>query len=142
VSCPGISRIPGPAAWTPAPSHLVFSSLRSISRAVINTSREVIQPSIMRTARLRRNRVIVAAIHAKFGDRLKLRIGWGQPSELVAQAGLAARIEHLQIYTTQRGGGTLVRAGRMGRAAHLGPGQRLSPVDTLDGPRPLHTIAC
>ena len=28
-------------------------------------------------------------------------------------------------------------------AAHLGPGQRLSPVDTLDGPRrALHTIAC
>ena len=59
---------------------------------------EAPQPSLQRTARLRKNQDLLRSLRSQHGARLRLRAERGpSPQELVKQASLAARLQDLDM---------------------------------------------
>ena len=74
---------------------------------------EAPQPSLQRTARLRKNQDLLRSLRSQHGARLRLRAERGpSPQELVKQASLAARLQDLDIIRLEAGIGE-TRAGPM-----------------------------
>ena len=62
------------------------------------------QPSLQRTARLRKNQDLLRSLRSQHGARLRLRAERGpSPQELVKQASLAARLQDLDIIRLEAG---------------------------------------
>ena len=65
---------------------------------------EAPQPSLQRTARLRKNQDLLRSLRSQHGARLRLRAERGpSPQELVKQASLAARLQDLDIIRLEAG---------------------------------------
>ena len=65
---------------------------------------EAPQPSLQRTARLRKNQDLLRSLRSQHGARLRLRAERGpSPQELVQQASLAARLQDLDIIRLEAG---------------------------------------
>ena len=65
---------------------------------------DVPQPSLQRTARLRKNQDPTHSLRSQHGARLRLRAERGpSPQELVKQASLAARLQDLDIIRLEAG---------------------------------------
>ena len=70
------------------------------------SKREAPQPSLQRTARLRKNQDLLRcfSLRSQHGARLRLRAERGpSPQELVKQASLAARLQDLDIIRLEAG---------------------------------------
>ena len=62
------------------------------------------EPSLQRTARLRKNQDLLRSLRSQHGARLRLRAERGpSPQELVKQASLAARLQDLDIIRLEAG---------------------------------------
>ena len=65
---------------------------------------EAPQPSLQRTARLRKNQDLLRSLRSQHDARLRLRAERGpSPQELVKQASLAARLQDLDIIRLEAG---------------------------------------
>ena len=100
ASCSG-----GPGA-TPSTVRAAYSELRA-ERTDADEDGDVDeapQPSLQRTARLRKNQDLLRSLRSQHGARLRLRAERGpSPQELVKQASLAARLQDLDIIRLEAG---------------------------------------